>query len=761
MFSRRKIVRDFAKIQLIIVLSWCLPATLPRAHASSGRCRIAAVHSYEKNYRDAGRYRYLLEKELAAKGLKAEIREFFLNCNELIYEDELARASYFIDQAVEWGADAIAVFNNQAVYSLLKCGNPRLRALPVVFSGAYHPDENLIAQYPNVTGYVDIPDYARTVRMIERIVGKSRIVVMSGSNTIDGAMWRNLVGQCGRAGIETYDGDVFSHVWRHRVVRNADQEDRGEYYNEQIDTTVVMRLMSETMPLRTIQQTARGSETYLMLTARTYNSLDAPEFFVNPSFAVINEGFGSSDKMLGGYVATLETQMEDMADGIARQLRGEAPQRQITQCRKQYVLNWNVMRRYGISAENLPPQYEVMYVPLTVRYRYYILAGYIAGAGLIAALILFLTYSLSRERRRKREAVHDLLYEHETLKLAIEGGETYAWHIREGCLSFDSHFYRLIDCPPGILTLDRILDFVHPDDRERFSRNFRREERSARYRGEYRCNFGGSYQWWEFRYSSVSGDGRQPVVTGLLQNIQELKDHEAELIRARQLAERAELKQSFLNNMSHEIRTPLNAIVGFSNLLIDNPDITADERREFIHLINMNNELLLNLINDILELSRIESGSVAFALEEHDVRTLLDAYFRTFGVQMKPQLEFRCDFPAGDTTVSVDPLRLQQVVTNFLSNANKFTAAGSVVLGYRIAADRSEVRIFVKDTGKGIPSEELKLIFSRFYKHDEFAQGTGLGLSICQSIVERMHGRIEVESQEGGGSCFTVVLPLT
>ena len=171
----------------------------------------------------------------------------------------------------------------------------------------------------------------------------------------------------------------------------------------------------------------------------------------------------------------------------------------------------------------------------------------------------------------------------------------------------------------------------------------------------------------------------------------------------------------------------------------------------------MRSELLTEkygLITDCLaELTR--------ELRKKDCTHLLDAYFRTFGVQMKPQLEFRCDFPAGDTTVSVDPLRLQQVVTNFLSNANKFTAAGSVVLGYRIAADRSEVRIFVKDTGKGIPSEELKLIFSRFYKHDEFAQGTGLGLSICQSIVERMHGRIEVESQEGGGSCFTVVLPLT
>ena len=269
-----------------------------------------------------------------------------------------------------------------------------------------------------------------------------------------------------------------------------------------------------------------------------------------------------------------------------------------------------------------------------------------------------------------------------------------------------------------------------------------------------------AYKWWEFRYSLVTDNGHTPVVTGLLQNIQETKNHEAELIRARQLAERAELKQSFLNNMSHEIRTPLNAIVGFSNLLIDNPDLTDQEKQEFIKLINKNNDLLLKLINDILELSRIDSGSISFTEEELDLRSLLLSYYQTFSLQIKPELEFLQDFPDSDVSVMTDPMRLQQVVTNFLTNANKFTSRGYIKLGYRLLPGGNEVGIFVEDSGKGIPSDELKMIFSRFYKHDEFAQGTGLGLSICQSIVERMQGRIEVDSEEGSGSRFTIVLSL-
>ncbi len=744
-------------IRIFTLLSCILWATL-YTHATQ-RYKIAIIHSYEKNYYDADRYRYILEKELKANGVSFEMKELFMNSDELLYYDEMARASFFIDELDKWGVDVIGIFNNQATYSLLKCNNPKLRHIPVVFSGVYHPDVDLIREYPNVTGYVDIPDYTRTIRMIEHIMGKSRIVVMSGSGMIDSQMWDNIEEQCRNAKIETFEGDVFQHIFAHRVIKDAYKEKKEAFYNEKIDTTIVMRLMSETMPLRTIQQVARGSETFLMLTSRTYNSQNAPDFFSNPSFAVINEGFGANDKMLGGYFTPLETQLKDMAKGISLRLQGKMPEQQITQSQKQYVLNWNVMQHYDISEEDLLPEYQLMYIPFSVRYRYYIFTGIILGGLFIISLIAFLTYSLIRERKRKKEALRNLLYEHETLKLSIEGGTTFAWRREKGSLSFDAHFYELIDYPHTFITLEQILTFIHPDDHERFSTSFLQDDKDANYKEEYRCKFTGTYEWWEFRYSYINNGKDGFVVTGLLQNIQEIKNRETELIQARLLAERAELKQSFLNNMSHEIRTPLNAIVGFSNILIKDPSLTEEEKQEFADIINLNNDLLLNLINDILEMSRIDSGSVSFVLNEADVRTVVSTCYQTFSVQIKPSLEFLQDFPEEEVTIRVDTMRLQQVITNFLTNANKFTSTGYVKLGYRYFPDEEVVRIFVEDSGIGMPPDELEMIFSRFYKHDEFAQGTGLGLSISRGIIDRMNGKIEVESEEGKGSRFTIVLP--
>lgn len=731
----------------------------PALHAKP-HYKIGVVHSYEKSYYDAERYRHVLEKELSATGMSFEICELFLNCDELSYYDEIDRASFFVDEFVRLNLDAVAVFNNQAVYSLLKCGNPKLHHIPVVFSGVYYPDEELIRQYPNVTGYVDIPDYPKNVRMIERIMGKSRIVVMSGTGMVDKNLWINLEGQCGEANIKTYDGDVLSHVLAHRVIKNAYEEESRELYNEHIDTTVVMRLMSDSMSLRTIQQTTRGSETYLMLTARTNNTMNAPDLFLNPSFAVINEGFGSNDKMLGGYFATLETQLKDLAEGISLRLQGKMPEQQITQSRKQYVLNWNVLQRYGIDTKDLPEEYKVMYIPFTVRYHSYIISGYILGVVLLLAFITYLLCSLARERKRKRVALHNLMYERETLELAIEGGTTYAWRRENDSIAFDSHFYKLIDYDGRFITKESLLPFINSDDRERFSANFLKLDSHTNYKGQYRCNFSGEYQWWEFRYSFIFNRNSEPMIAGLLQNVQEIKDHESELIQSREIAEKAELKQSFLNNMSHEIRTPLNAIVGFSNLLATDPDLSEKEKQDFINIVKVNNDLLLKLINDILDLSRIDSNQFAFDIKEHDVRTLLDSYYQTCRVQINPDLEFIREYPAENVTIRVDSMSLQQVVSNLVINSNKFTVAGYIKLGYYLPADKNEVHIFVEDSGKGIPKDEQSAIFSRFYKRDKFAQGTGLGLSICQGIIEHMNGHIDVVSELGKGSRFIIVLPL-
>ncbi len=276
-----------------------------------------------------------------------------------------------------------------------------------------------------------------------------------------------------------------------------------------------------------------------------------------------------------------------------------------------------------------------------------------------------------------------------------------------------------------------------------------------------RCDFNEKgYQWWEFRYKTILLPGGGYKAAGLLLNIQAIKDREQELEEARLLAEKAELKQSFLANMSHEIRTPLNAIVGFSNILALDDGVSPEERLEYIGSINKNSDLLLKLINDILELSRIESGYMSFEYEKCFVSELVDSIYMTHQMLISEQLEFIKELDAVQVEVMVDKGRLTQVITNFLNNASKFTKTGYIKLGYRYLSESDRVAIYVEDTGRGIELSEQKMIFSRFYKQDEFSQGAGLGLSICQVIVEKLRGKIELWSEPGKGSRFTVVLPV-
>ena len=503
----------------------------------------------------------------------------------------------------------------------------------------------------------------------------------------------------------------------------------------------------------------RGDNTLLLYTKRDYTTKRVGMLFDNPTFQTINEGFGFADYLLGGYFTPLESQIRYMATGIKERLEGRMPRQQVTECAKQYVLNWHVLQKYGIPLESIPAEYTVMYIPFSERYRYPILIGSILGAVFVLTVIVLLSFSLLRERRRKREALRNLLYEHETLCLAIEGNSTYAWRLEGDSVSCDSQFCELIHHRSGRLLLNEITPYIHPGDLPVFRKNIASRHERTHHKGQYRCNFTGEFQWWEFSYNTIHTPGHAPIIAGLLQNIQELKDHEQELIESRELAEQAELKQSFLNNMSHEIRTPLNAIVGFSDMLANEPEFSNEERQEFVDIINTNTKLLLKLVGDVLELSRIESGNLSFTFQRESVCRLLDDVYQTHSLLIRPPLQFLKDFPPEDVQVNVDPMRLTQVLTNFLNNANKFTKEGSIQLGYCCPSGMSEVHLYVEDTGIGIPHSEQKMIFERFYKRSEFSQGVGLGLSICVLIVEKMGGRIELRSEEGRGSRFTVVLP--
>jgi len=745
----------------ILILSLCLVCAHP-AHAETRR--IALIHSFEPGYPPAAKALELLQKEFSLLGLDCDVREYYLDCDRYMEEAENLRMAGFVDDLSAWGAELIAVLDDQAAYALMACRHPLAHEIPVVFSGVNYPNISLLLQYPNITGYADTPDYLRTIRMIESIMGKSRICLMKGQVFLDRKIWHALNEQCrgqGFAIVTSTEGAYFAGSSYHRV---RERETISPILKRQnidvlLDTTKIVRMTSDSIAIRHLMWLGRGDNTLLLYTKRDYTTKRVGMLFDNPTFQTINEGFGFADYLLGGYFTPLESQIRYMATGIKERLEGRMPRQQVTECAKQYVLNWHVLQKYGIPLESIPAEYTVMYIPFSERYRYPILIGSILGAVFVLTVIVLLSFSLLRERRRKREALRNLLYEHETLCLAIEGNSTYAWRLEGDSVSCDSQFCELIHHRPGRLLLDEITPYIHPGDLPVFRKNIASRHERTHHKGQYRCNFTGEFQWWEFSYNTIHTPGHAPIIAGLLQNIQELKDHEQELIESRELAEQAELKQSFLNNMSHEIRTPLNAIVGFSDMLANEPEFSNEERQEFVDIINTNTKLLLKLVGDVLELSRIESGNLSFTFQRESVCRLLDDVYQTHSLLIRPPLQFLKDFPPEDVQVNVDPMRLTQVLTNFLNNANKFTKEGSIRLGYCCPSGMSEVHLYVEDTGIGIPHSEQKMIFERFYKRSEFSQGVGLGLSICVLIVEKMGGRIELRSEEGRGSRFTVVLP--
>ena len=308
-----------------------------------------------------------------------------------------------------------------------------------------------------------------------------------------------------------------------------------------------------------------------------------------------------------------------------------------------------------------------------------------------------------------------------------------------------------------------IYRHVHPDDR-RYILDFYEEVKKGNrrhFQKEMRVRRVGTIDQWNWVRSNIMVTNYRPEeneieIIGINYDITELKETEAELILARDRAEMAgRLKSAFLANMSHEIRTPLNAIVGFSDLLVEAEDI--EERKEYVKIVRNNNELLLQLITDILDLSKIEAGTFDFTYGDVNVNLLCENIVRSMEMKVSEGVALVFDSNLPQYHLISDRNRLHQVISNFVNNAIKFTSQGSIRVGYQMKGE--ELVFYVQDTGIGIDKEQQLHIFERFVKLNSFVPGTGLGLSICQSIIEQLGGRIGVDSELGKGSRFWFRLP--
>ena len=351
--------------------------------------------------------------------------------------------------------------------------------------------------------------------------------------------------------------------------------------------------------------------------------------------------------------------------------------------------------------------------------------------------------------------------------LAMGEGNVYAWRYngKKEVYVFEEVFFRetgFYDKGNHCIHLENFERLIHPEDFDTWNKQLKEvvDRKKDKVTIQVRFNVNGNYEWWSYTVTSINNPTLTSSFTlfGLCMSIQSFKETEESLRIARDKAEESDkLKSIFLSNMSHEIRTPLNSIVGFSNLLTADDNFSPEEKSIFVSTINEKCDLLLNLINDILDLSRIESG-LPFNPEKCDVNLIIEELISSEKCNLKPTVKLIKDLPPKPIYIQADIIRLRQIIHHLLSNSIKFTTEGYIEIGSRIE-NNAELIIYVKDTGMGISQTEIVKIFDRFYKSDNFSQGGGLGLSISKVIVERMGGNIKAESNIGEGSSFTISLP--
>lgn len=499
------------------------------------------------------------------------------------------------------------------------------------------------------------------------------------------------------------------------------------------------------------------------------NSFSVPPIFTLQDIQTENGNFA------GGYYVSPEDYAQVTVNTIEMILSGKDSKEipiQTAETPRAY-LNYQHLLLHQIDPGLYPPNATYFQEPpgFLQKYKIHIISLLVILALLITIGILRVRLFIQKQKAKDKELqiarqAQDLNQKYQ-LVLKASNMMTWIWDVKEARLECNNIYLTQRSIrDKGIdglfsMSADEFYSGIHPEDLEQMQDAINKliagESISIDEEIRYLDDTGLEYTWIEIFaiVGKTDPEGKSAYLTGGTTLINQRKKMEQELRDKEKIEESNRLKSAFLANMSHEIRTPMNAIVGFSNLLAET--CHSEETREFCEIIETNNELLLQLVNDILDLSKIEAGQMDFIYSEFNVSTLFRSLYQTFQSRVKDGVTLYCEIPEQDCVIYSEKNRLTQVITNFLTNACKFTFQGSIRMGYKEREDG--LYFYVKDTGKGIERKNLPHVFERFAKFDSFIQGTGLGLSICQTILENLHGKIGVESEEGKGSTFWFTIP--
>lgn len=708
----------------------------------------------------------IIAKALKNKGVDADITFEYLNCGHWEANREIEEARKIVDRAnAKKPLAMILLYGDQATYSTLSTDTPMMHTLPVVFGGVQFPNWDQLSCHENVTGVSDPIDIVKNIEAAYTLTGKRMTFVMLNKAFLDRKVREEIDNQLQKARF------VINNLnWEHSVTELL--TDHSDQYSMTVLSLRYLYLnCKKTEPLDpndgdNFRRVTRMFKDLIYIQSKydptPVQIIQATNHW--PMLTATAMGFTDpGTPYIGGYFASVNNIAADMAECAAKILAGAKPKDiKIRPTKKEYYLDWQVAKRYKFDPDKLPGGYHVIRMPWVDRFPMLSSLMMYSGTIVMLVVIVILLRLFIREKKQKVKVMAQLERENSLYNIAVQDSRTFAWERVGQSIYLSDAFWQHYGHEPKIITSGEFMAMLHPDSRDIYIDGLDHVNKGETFANDVKADFfgNGEWHWYQIRGKGILDEHGNFVKSyGMLINVDGFKQREKEMEEARKLAEEATLKESFLANMSHEIRTPLNAIIGFSDLLLQpDTDFTEEDKKLFAGTIHTNNDLLLKLINDILDVSRIESGQMDFVIKAWSVRDIMERIYHTFEVQMPKHLAFNFVQPEEDVMIEVDESRLRQVIGNFLTNAGKFTPKGSVTLGWIKDMQTGKVELYVEDTGIGLSEEDRKMVFSRFYKKDEFKQGTGLGLSICKEIVVRLGGSIKVTSELGKGSRFSVFL---